>query len=158
MNKKKPEAAARLSVVLQVPVSTRARATPAQIAKTVDALINIGLADVVRTLEGEGGDQNIAKLATDLTITATSALDQGNKRLADLDAAQTFWGELQSVVGPLKEAAEHYGHEAIIQLFYLQNAILENGKIDSARAKSPVATILKKLPSGDRWLRYLKRA
>lgn len=158
MNKKRPKGSADLSVVLQVPVSTRTRTTPDRIAKAVDTLINIGLTDAARTLEDGGGDQETARFATDLTITQSSVLEQGEQRLSGLDAAQAFWMELQTVLGPLKEAAEHYGHEAIIQLFYLQNAMLENGKIEAARAKSPVATILRQLPSASRWLRYLKRS
>lgn len=61
-------------VVLSIPVKTNASVTPEEIAKIVQRLIDIGLADAGATLEdsnnGENSDVDAAKLATDLNIGA----------------------------------------------------------------------------------------
>lgn len=61
-------------VMLSIPVKTNASVTPEEIAKIVQRLIDIGLADAGATLEdsnnGDDGDVEAAQLATDLNIGA----------------------------------------------------------------------------------------
>jgi len=58
-------------VTLTIPVKTNASVSPEEIAKIVQRLIDIGLADAASTIEDSGeGDVEAAELATDLHIGA----------------------------------------------------------------------------------------
>lgn len=61
-------------VTLTIPVKTNASISPEEIAKVVQRLIDIGLADAAATIEDSGnsgeGDVEAAELATDLHIGA----------------------------------------------------------------------------------------
>lgn len=57
-------------VILSIPVKTNASVTPEEIAKVIQRLIDIGLADAVATLEDSNndGDVEAAQLAANLNI------------------------------------------------------------------------------------------
>ena len=59
-----------MKTTLTIEISTTADVTAEQIRKTIDALINIGLADAQATLENGEGDMAAAELATSLNISA----------------------------------------------------------------------------------------
>jgi len=63
-----------LEMTLTIPVKTNAETSPEEVAKIVERLLDIGLADAPATLEDDGnedaGDVKAAQLATDLSIGA----------------------------------------------------------------------------------------
>jgi hypothetical protein len=57
-----------LSMTLQLRVSTRLQATPAELLKAVEALLDSGMVEAVATLENKEVDQSAARFATSLEI------------------------------------------------------------------------------------------
>lgn len=61
-----------MKTTLTIEVITASDVTAEQIRQTIDALINIGLADAQDTLENGEGDMAAAELATSLNISSPS--------------------------------------------------------------------------------------
>lgn len=68
--------------------------------------------------------------------------------------ALLFMNELLASVETLGGIAEQYGFPALVNLMYLQNAILDENYIDVDRGNS-VFQIVNSLPSGSVWKRYI---
>lgn len=65
-----------MQCTLTIPITTRADVTAEQVAKLVQNLIDIGLADAADTMASGEGDLTPAELATDLQIGAPVALTE----------------------------------------------------------------------------------
>lgn len=69
--------------------------------------------------------------------------------------ALLFMNELLASVETLSGIAEQYGLPTLVNLMYLQHAILDEGCIDVDRGSS-VLQIVSALPSGRIWKRYIE--
>lgn len=72
-----------------------------------------------------------------------------------LQAARQFYRELWNSEQSLLEIAEKHGQRTLADLMYLQNAILCGETIDHYPERSAVLEVIRALPSGDRWGRYV---
>ncbi|MDK2126697.1 hypothetical protein [Parachitinimonas caeni] len=70
--------------------------------------------------------------------------------------ASLFWSELVNSVESLTTLADQHGARTLVDLMYLQNAILSGGFIDSDPDESSVQQIVMALPSADHWLIYIQ--
>lgn len=75
---------------------------------------------------------------------------------ADPQGARLFWKELIDSVETLTEISEEYGTRTLVDLMYLQNAILSGGFIDHYPGESSVMEIVNALPSSERWMKCVK--
>lgn len=96
VGRKLPEAP--VSVMLHVPVTTRADVSPEQIRAAVQSLIDIGLTDAASTLKDGEGDLDAAQLATDLNI--------GTPVLADAKVPESNDAEVRRLRAALTEVQQ----------------------------------------------------
>ena len=71
------------------------------------------------------------------------------------EAARLFNEELFNGFETLGDLAQEYGVRTLTDLMYLQAAILSGGFIDAWVEHSNVLEVIKLLPSGERWGRYV---
>lgn len=75
---------------------------------------------------------------------------------AGTSAARLFMQELLDSVETLSGIAEEHGARTLVDLMYLQQAILSGGFIDHYPDESKVLEIAQGLPSGELWPRFIK--
>lgn len=75
---------------------------------------------------------------------------------AAADDAVMFMDELLDSVETLSSIADAFGQRTLVDLMYLQNAILKGNYIDGYPQESAVLDIARKLPSGNRWSTFIK--
>ncbi len=71
-------------------------------------------------------------------------------------AAKRFYDELIDATETFTDIAEQHGARTLSDLMYLQNAILSGGYIDHYPNESAVLDIVRALPSGEEWVKYIK--
>ena len=64
--------------------------------------------------------------------------------------------ELIASVETLTGIADMHGVRTLVDLMYLQGAILDRGSIDFYPAESAVLDVIRGLPSGDRWEKFVR--
>lgn len=74
----------------------------------------------------------------------------------DAVGAALFFDELQDTFETLGDVGREYGLRTLTDLVYLQNAILVGSFIDAWPEDSSVLSVVNKLASADRWMRYVK--
>ncbi len=72
------------------------------------------------------------------------------------EKAALFFSELLASCESLQGVAEEFGTRTLLDLMYLQNAIITGAKIDVWPGETRVGDALGKLPSAALWLRYTK--
>jgi hypothetical protein len=84
-------------------------------------------------------------------------LDRAYANTRDTAAdGQRFMKELLDSVETLTGIAEQHNPRTLADLMYLHSAILEGGFIDYYPAESAVWEVVRGLPSGEEWEKYLK--
>lgn len=78
------------------------------------------------------------------------------RKLTRANLAVTFMKELLDSVDTLSGIADEHGQQTLVDLMYLQNAILEDGFIDVYPDASKVLDIIGNLPSADKWMKFVK--
>lgn len=73
-----------------------------------------------------------------------------------LDLVDRFMNELLDSVESLGQIADVHGQQTLVDLMYLQHAILTDGHIDVFDENSKAADIVLALPSGSCWEAYLR--
>lgn len=86
-------------------------------------------------------------------VQAPSKLETGGR---NTEEAVQFMDELLNSVESLGAVAEQYGKRTLVDLMYLQHAVLTGGFIDVYPRESRAADILRDLPSGKRWSEFTK--
>lgn len=71
--------------------------------------------------------------------------------------ADLFMKELTDSVESIGGIQEQYGNETLVDLIYLQWAIMTNSRIDKAPG-SHVMDIVRTLPSGEKWAEFVNDA
>lgn len=81
-----------------------------------------------------------------------------NEKLSGPSAAKLFFKELTDSVETLSGIGDQYGVQVLADLMWLQNVILTDGFIDvfEEESVSKVAEVVKSLPSGSQWMRFLR--
>lgn len=72
------------------------------------------------------------------------------------ESAALFFEELLDSVDTLGGIAEEHGVRTLVDLMYLQNAILKGTHIDHLQKESDVMEIASGLPSGANWLKFIQ--
>jgi hypothetical protein len=106
--------------------------------------------DYVTPVIGEKAVTAIRELALDL---AGKASDR-----AKLEAARKFMRELEDSVETLGGIADAYGAHTLADLMWLQHAILDDGYITYIPEHSCVLDVVRPLPSGPLWVKYIQVA
>lgn len=70
--------------------------------------------------------------------------------------AQRFMGELMSSFETLGGIGDEYGQEALVDIIYLQQAIQSGTHIDAIGDQVGIIEVIKRLPSADEWMKYIK--
>ena len=83
---------------------------------------------------------------------------QAERKSAGYDAAALFMQELLDSCESLTDLEEQYGTRTLIDLMYLQHAIMSGGHIDVWSEHSMVREVVDGLPSKEEWQKYLKDA
>ncbi|CAM8644225.1 hypothetical protein MCEMSEM18_03605 [Comamonadaceae bacterium] len=80
------------------------------------------------------------------------------KILEQTRLAQLFWSELSDSTDSLGAIAEQHGVRTLAYLFYLQNAILDDGFIDLTKDDpgTPVLAVVHELPSANLWAKHIR--
>jgi hypothetical protein len=78
------------------------------------------------------------------------------RKAAAADEATLFMQELLDSVETLLDIANEYGTRTLVDIMYLQAAILEGGFIDHYPDESAAMKIASGLPSGERWAKFIK--
>lgn len=79
------------------------------------------------------------------------------RELCDDDLSHNlFFLELLDSVESLTQLADDHGSRTLVDLMYLQQAIMNNTFIDCYPEESDVLQVIKSLPSGDRWIKFVK--
>lgn len=78
------------------------------------------------------------------------------RKAAAADDAALFMQELLDSVETLLGIANEYGTRTLVDLMYLQAAILDGGFIDQWQEESSAMEIASGLPSGERWAKFIK--
>ena len=78
------------------------------------------------------------------------------RKAAAADDAILFMRELLDSVETLDGIAQSYGTRTLSDLVYLQSAILKGGFVDHYPEESAVMHIAGALPSGERWVGFIK--
>ena len=90
---------------------------------------------------------------------ARSAIASSGDRLPEgvpnIALATEFFNELLDSVETLSGIGELHGDGTLVDLMYLQNAIMTGGYIDNHRDESRVLEIAQALPSGERWAKFI---
>lgn len=73
---------------------------------------------------------------------------------ADPEGAKLFFFELLASVETLYGIAEKHGLRTLVDLMYLQQAILKGETVEVWPGETEVGTVIQSLPSADRWFRY----
>jgi hypothetical protein len=79
------------------------------------------------------------------------------QKAAAADEATLFMQELLDSVETLAGIASVHGTRTVVDLMYLQGAILHGGFIDHYPGESAVMDIASGLPSGERWATFIKK-
>lgn len=79
------------------------------------------------------------------------------RKAAAADEAVLFMRELLGSVETLRSIAEVHGTRTLVDLMYLQGAILDGGFIDHYPDESAVMEIVGSLPSAERWKKFVKQ-
>ncbi len=111
-----------------------------------------------------------AKVGTEIAVRNVSgyAAAEGVKAVAEVKArvstmgpcerASMFFTELLDSCESLQGIAEQFGQRTLVDLMYLQNAILTSGQIEVWPDETRVCEALKALPSSGLWLTHTKLA
>jgi len=70
-------------------------------------------------------------------------------------AARTFFAELLDELESLSAVAEEYGASTLVQLMYLQSAILKGTHFEIYPSEAERLAFLKALQSGERWWKHI---
>lgn len=91
-------------------------------------------------------------------LNRTDILQKGQRAFSAYAAegACLFMKELLDSVEALTAIAEQHGPRTLADLMYLQSAILNGGFIDHLPGESKVLELVQHLPSGKRWMNYIK--
>ncbi len=117
-----------------------------------DILTEGGIAQGVFDSDGSFIADNYEGEKTVIRFFAVECLnDVSGKR-----AAAMFYQELLDSVETLAGIAAAHGSRTLADLMYLQNAILSGGFIDHYPDESRVLEIVRALPSGEQWSRFIK--
>ncbi|WP_321820799.1 MULTISPECIES: hypothetical protein [unclassified Burkholderia] len=89
--------------------------------------------------------------------TEVARRDQNEARRADgPEAARVFASELYDSFDGFGQIGDHYGTDVLVDLLYLQAAILNGTHIDhESGGYSRILEVLEKMPSSERWLTYV---
>jgi len=112
------------------------------------------------TINDPDGDFDIQlyRLApVDINPAAPSPASRGaeERKAEDHEPASLFMRELLDSVETLSGIAEQHGARTLADLMYLQYAILSGGFIDHFPVESKVLEIVRSLPSGEAWSKYI---
>lgn len=78
------------------------------------------------------------------------------KAVTGVRKAKQFWDELLMSFDTLSGIADTYSQNTLVDMMYLQMAILKNGFIDHYPEQSSILEVLKAMPSGREWVQYLQ--
>lgn len=74
---------------------------------------------------------------------------------ADPSGAMAFFEELLGSCKTLGSIADRYGINTLVDVLYLQQAILSGGSVVIVPGETAVGVLIKALPSATQWLRYI---
>ncbi|MCA8228230.1 hypothetical protein [Burkholderia vietnamiensis] len=146
-------------LVLQVPVRTESTAPVADIAASVQTLIQIGIADAHSTLEDKEGDLDGARLATDLEIgevramempkTAVSAAEEVTRSLRELRAGSAVIANDETPDASAKQLAlDQFGRNPLPLVERLAGAQSVIGALASVEGTCLIHQGVLSLPDG----------
>ena len=79
------------------------------------------------------------------------------RKAARADDANMFMQELLDSVETLTDIANEYGTRTLVDVMYLHSAILIGDFIDHNSEESAVMDIANSLPTGERWVKFIKK-
>lgn len=86
----------------------------------------------------------------------TVSYEADAQAVTGVQKAKKFWDELLESFESLSEIATAYGQNALVDLIYLQMAILKNTFIDHYPEQSSILEVVKALPSSREWVKYIQ--
>jgi len=118
---------------------------------TDDVLNNLTELGLIRAEDVEEDDP---RAQANLVRAAINGLVVKTAGSQEIEARQ-FFNELLGSVETLGSVAEQYGTGAIVQLMYLQGAILKGTYIDLDLKEVAALGFVRDLPSGERWWKFV---
>jgi len=104
--------------------------------------------------ETKGGDE--CWVEGDVSKFTKLPLDFPKECYGGKEGANRFMTELLDYCETLTGIADEHGARTLADLMYLQNAILNDTFIDNYPGESKVMQIAKALPSGKKWVKFIK--